>query len=368
MTNALTQLDGAGVSIWLDKLSREMIEGGELAALIDRRVTGVTTNPTIFAKALGEGDAYDAQLSTLAAKGASVDDAIFDITTDDVRSACDVFTPVFERTNGQDGRVSIEVQPGLAYNTDATIAEAKHLARRVDRPNVMVKIPATAEGLPAITAATAAGINVNVTLIFSQQRYREVAEAYVAGLRQAQQNGHDLSQIRSVASIFLSRIDTKVDAALENIGTEDARALQGTAAIANARVCYRIAEEVFGAGFDDLRSAGAHAQRPLWASTGVKNENYRNTLYVDTLIAPDVVNTMPPATLEAVAAELTDVSNTIEGTYEDAAKKLADIEGLGVNIDEIMNTLESEGVDSFDASWAELTDTVRAGLESPDAG
>lgn len=365
MTDALKNLDEAGVSIWLDKLSREMIGDGELAGLVDRHVSGVTTNPTIFAKALAEGSAYDAQLADLARREVPLAEAIFEITTEDVRSACDVLAPVFERTGGQDGRVSIEVQPGLAHDTSGTVEEARHLAERVDRPNVMVKIPATAAGLPAITTATAAGISVNVTLIFSQQRYREVAQAYVEGLRQAQKNGHDLSRIRSVASIFLSRIDTKVDAELDRIGSADALALRGRAAVANARLCYRIAEEVFGDAFADLRAAGAHPQRPLWASTGTKDPDYRETLYVDTLIAPGVVNTMPPATLEAATA-LTTFDNSIEGTYEEAERDLAALASLGVDLDSIMNTLEEEGVDSFNASWSELTDTVRAGLETTD--
>ncbi len=366
MTDVLKNLDNAGVSIWLDKLSREMIEGGELAAMVERHVSGVTTNPTIFAQALSEGDAYDAQLADLARQGADVEEAIFQITTDDVRSACDVLAPVFERTDGEDGRASIEVQPGLAYDTEGTVAEAVALNDRVDRANVMVKIPATPEGVPAITEATAAGINVNVTLIFSQERYREVALAYVEGLRRARANGHDVSKIRSVASIFLSRIDTKVDAALDEIGTPEALDLRGKAAVANARACFQIAEEVFGEEFADLREAGAHAQRPLWASTGTKNERYRKTLYVDTLIAPGVVNTMPPATLEAVAAELSEGSNTIEGTYQSATADLDAIQALGVDLDAIMATLEREGIDSFNSSWAELSQTVREGLERVD--
>src|SRR5690625_5084640 len=240
MADGLTKLNEAGVSIWLDKLSREMISSGELAALVERDITGVTTNPTIFAKALSQGGAYSEQLRQLAQDGSDVEQAIFAITTQDVQHACDVFTPVFDKTEGVDGRVSIEVQPRFAYDTDATVAEAQALAETVNRPNVMVKIPATKEGLPAITQATAAGINVNVTLIFSQQRYRDVAVAFVEGLRLAQERGHDVSTIHSVASIFLSRIDTKVDAALEEIGTDEALELRGKAAVANARLCYQI--------------------------------------------------------------------------------------------------------------------------------
>lgn len=366
MTDRLQRLSNEGVSIWLDVLSRDMITSGELADLIDRNVVGVTTNPTIFAKALSSGDAYDDQLTALAEQRRTPAEAIFEITTDDVRNACDVFTGVFEETGGEDGRVSIEVQPNLAYDTAGTVAEARDLWERVDRPNVLVKIPATKEGLPAITAATAAGVNVNVTLIFSQARYREVAQAYLEGLRQAHAAGVDISQIRSVASIFLSRIDTKVDAALQEIGTEDALALRGKAAVANARLCYRIAQDVFGEGFADLRQAGGHPQRPLWASTGTKNPAYPETLYVDTLVAPGVVNTMPLATLNAVADSSGVEGNSIAGTYAQAEADLARIGELGVDLDGIMVALEQEGVDSFVSSWEELTDTVRTGLETAD--
>lgn len=362
MTDSLAALDTLGVSIWLDKLSREMITSGELADYVTRHVSGVTTNPTIFASALADGHAYDEQLKELAAADRPVQDAIFDIMIDDVRSACDVLEPVFTRTGGQDGRVSIEVQPGYAHDTEATVEEAITLARRVDRDNVMVKIPATSQGLAAITAATAAGVNVNVTLIFAQERYRQVAEAFVEGLRQAHANGHDVSTLRSTASLFLSRIDTKVDAALEQIGTDEALALRGKAAVANARLCYQIAQDVFGDGFGDLAELGAHPQRPLWASTGTKNDAYRKTLYVDTLIAPGVVNTMPPATLEA-AAGLKEVSESVTSTYAESQQVIDEITALGVDLDAIMQTLEDEGVESFNKSWAELTQMVGEGME-----
>lgn len=361
MTDALKLLDEAGVSIWLDKLSRGMIAEGELAELVQRHVSGVTTNPTIFAHALSEGDDYVEQLRSLAEAGTEVEDAIFEITTRDVRSACDVLSETFRATSGQDGRASIEVQPSLAYDTEGTVAEVIALHEKVDRENVMVKIPATREGLPAITAATAAGVNINVTLIFSRERYRETAQAYVDGLRQAHAAGKDLSQIRSVASVFLSRIDTKVDAALEEIGTPEALDLRGRAAVANARLCYEIAEDIFGEAFADLRAAGAHAQRPLWASTGTKSDRYRKTLYVDTVIAPGVVNTMPPATMEAAAA-LETVTNTVAGTYDEARADLAALAELGVDLPAIMDELETEGIDAFNDSWAELTESVRKGL------
>lgn len=361
MADALARLDEAGVSIWLDKLSRAMITDGELAGFVQRAVSGVTTNPTIFAHALSEGDDYVEQLRSLAEAGTELEDAIFEITTRDVRAACDVFADTFRATGGEDGRVSIEVQPSLAYDTEGTVAEVIELHEKVDRENVMVKIPATTEGLAAITAATAAGVSINVTLIFSQERYRQTAEAYVEGLRQAQAAGKDLSRIRSVASVFLSRIDTKVDAELEEIGTPAALDLRGRAAVANARLCYEIAEEVFAEPFADLRAAGAHPQRPLWASTGTKSERYRKTLYVDTLIAPGVVNTMPPATLEA-AAGLGSVTDTVAGTYDEARADLAAIADLGVDLPAIMETLETEGIGAFNDSWEELTESVRRGL------
>lgn len=368
MTDSLENLNNAGVSIWLDKLSREMITSGELANYVNRHVSGVTTNPTIFSQALSQGHSYDEQLRELAAANASVEKAVFEITTQDVRTACDVLTPVYERTGGTDGRVSIEVQPGYAYDAEATVAEAVELNAHVDRKNVMVKIPATEPGLAAITAATAAGVSVNVTLIFSQERYRQVAHAYVAGLRQAHANGINISQIRSVASLFLSRIDSKVDAALEEIGTDEALQLRGQVAVANARLCNQIAEEVFGESFTELQELGGTPQRPLWASTGTKSPDYRPTLYVDTLIAPNVVNTMPPATLEATAEGLSDTKNSVAGTYEASANTITAVERLGVNLTEIMETLEREGVESFNSSWEELTTMVSNGMENVNDG
>lgn len=361
MTDGLSRLSQAGVSIWLDKLSRDMITSGELASLIGREVSGVTTNPTIFAQALSQSDSYTDQLAALATEEVGIDEAIFAITTQDVQQACDVFSPVYQRTDGVDGRVSIEVQPGFAYDTEATVKEAKALAQAVGRPNVMVKIPATEEGLDAITQATGAGINVNVTLIFSQDRYREVALAYIKGLELAHARGLEVSAIHSVASIFLSRIDTKVDAALEEVGTEQALLLRGKAAIANARLCYQIAQETFGANFVELRSHGANAQRPLWASTSTKSERYRDTLYVDSLVAPGVVNTMPPATIEA-ATSMQNVSNSIEGSFNEARSVLEEIASLDIDLDQIMLDLEREGIDAFTSSWEELKTTIKSGL------
>ncbi|HLS63038.1 MAG TPA: transaldolase [Ruania sp.] len=366
-THALQRISDAGVSIWLDDLSRESLTSGELAGLItERNVVGVTTNPTIFAKALSEGTAYDAQLGQLAAAGADTEAAVLTLTTDDVRNACDAFAETFRATDGKDGRVSIEVDPRLARDTQGTIEAAHRLWNTVDRPNLCVKIPATVEGLPAITAATAAGISVNVTLIFSLDRYRAVTQAYVDGLEQAHQAGIDLTTIRSVASVFLSRIDTKVDDALDEVGTDEALALRGKAAIAGARLCYQVFEEVFSTPrFAALAAAGAHRQRPLWASTGTKNPDYPDTMYVDELVAADVVNTMPHKTLEAVYDHAqTTGADTVHGTYEASRAVLDDVVRVGVPYEKILADLETAGVDSFAKSWAELLQTVTEGLQA----
>ncbi|NNU26200.1 transaldolase [Isoptericola sediminis] len=367
-TNRPTErLSTAGVSIWLDDLSRERLDTGNLAGLVDSHdVVGVTTNPTIFAGALSEGDAYDAALADLA--GTDVEAAVERITTDDVRAAADVLRGVYDRTGTVDGRVSIEVDPRLARDTAATVDTAKRLWRTVDRPNVMIKIPATVEGLPAITETLAAGISVNVTLIFSIERYRAVMDAFLAGLEQARENGHDLSVIGSVASFFVSRVDSAVDDALEKVGTDEARALQGTAAIANARLAYAAYQEVFEADstgrWTALRQAGAHPQRPLWASTGVKNPDYPDTLYVTELVAPGVVNTMPQATLDAVADHGEIPEDTVTGTADAAAATIAAIEAQGVSMDEVTAQLEAEGVTKFEKSWDELLTTTKTGLDA----
>jgi transaldolase len=303
MSDVLAQLSDEGVSIWLDDISRERLRTGNLQDLVDHKhIVGVTSNPTIFQKALEKGEAYDDQVRDLKLRQITIDDAIRQLMAFDIRWGCDVLRPAFDRTEGQDGRVSIEVDPRLAHDSDRTTAEAKALWWLVDRPNVMIKIPATAEGLPSIEAATAAGINVNVTLIFGLDRYDAVMEAYVSGLEKAKAGGIDLSTIRSVASFFVSRVDTEVDKRLEKIGTDEAKALAGKAAIANARLAYERYEAVIGSDrWKALADAGAHVQRPLWASTGVKNPEYDDTMYVVELVAPDTVNTMPEATLDAVA-------------------------------------------------------------------
>lgn len=360
----LARLREAGVAVWLDDLSRELLRGGGLQRLVtERGVVGVTTNPTIFASALAQGDAYDEQLRELAAAGASVDDAVGAITTDDVREACDVLAPVHHAT-GRDGRVSLEVDPRLARDTEGTLAAARHLWATVDRPNLFIKIPATVEGLPAITAAIAEGISVNVTLIFSLERYRAVVDAYLDGLEQARARGLDLTAIESVASFFVSRVDAAVDPQLDALGTPEAADLRGTIAVANARLAYRYFEEVSASErWRGLATAGAQAQRPLWASTGVKDPAYPDTLYVDELVAPDTVNTMPGKTLEAVADHGVVRGDTVTTAYDDAAARLERLGALGIDIDAVTAQLEAEGVDKFEASWDELLRTVADGLE-----
>ncbi|MFJ4773201.1 transaldolase [Streptomyces uncialis] len=365
MTDALKRLSDEGVAIWLDDLSRKRITSGNLAELLDQQhVVGVTTNPSIFQKAISGGDGYEAQLSDLAARKLTVDEAVRMITTADVRNAADVLRPVFDATGGQDGRVSIEVDPRLAHHTRATIAEAKQLAWLVDRPNTLIKIPATKAGLPAITEVIGLGISVNVTLIFSLERYREVMDAYLAGLEKAKAAGLDLSKIRSVASFFVSRVDTEIDKRLDALGTPEAKAARGKAGLANARLAYEAYEEVFSSDrWQALDRAGAHKQRPLWASTGVKDPAYKDTLYVDDLVAPGTVNTMPEATLEATADHGSITGNTIAGTYERSRAEIDAVEKLGIAYDDVVNLLEEEGVEKFEASWNDLLKSTEAELK-----
>ena len=357
-------LSRAGVSIWLDDLSRDRITSGGLQKLIEEKdVVGVTTNPTIFAGALSKGNAYDEQIEEIKAKGGDVDQAIFDITTRDVRDAAAIFNDVFLASNGYDGRVSIEVSPELAHDTEATISEAKRLWGTIDKPNVMIKIPATVEGLPAITAAIAAGISVNVTLIFSLQRYKDVIEAYLEGLSQAADAGIDLSTIHSVASFFVSRVDTEIDKRLDALGTDEAKALKGKSAVANARLAYEVFVDAFAAERAiELQEKGANRQRPLWASTGVKDPSLPDTFYVVDLVTHGVVNTMPEKTLDAVADHGEVKGDTIVGKYDEARDDMARLKEAGVDIDEVTELLEREGVDKFIVSWHELSDTVSAAL------
>ncbi|GAA2289027.1 transaldolase [Streptomyces kunmingensis] len=365
MTDALKRLSEEGVAIWLDDLSRKRITSGNLAELIDQQhVVGVTTNPSIFQKAISEGDGYDQQLSDLAARRVTVEEAIRMITTADVRDAADILRPVFDTTGGQDGRVSIEVDPRLAHDTHATVAEAKQLAWLVDRPNALIKIPATEAGIPAITEVIGLGISVNVTLIFSLERYRKVMDAYLAGLEKAKERGLDLSEIYSVASFFVSRVDTEIDKRLDGIGTDEAKSLKGKAALANARLAYEAYEEVFSSDrWAALDKAQANKQRPLWASTGVKDPAYKDTLYVDELVAPNTVNTMPEATLEATADHGQITGNTIKGTYDQARSEIAAVEKLGISYDEVVQLLEDEGVEKFEASWTDLLKSTEAELK-----
>ncbi|WP_288452507.1 transaldolase [uncultured Microbacterium sp.] len=348
----------------LDDLSRERISSGNLAALIvDRNVTGVTTNPTIFAGALSKGEAYAAQVADLAAAGASVDEAIFRITTDDVRDATDIFRPVFDATGGVDGRVSIEVSPELAHDTEGTIAQAKQLWATVDRANALIKIPATKAGLPAIAAVIGAGISVNVTLIFSLERYAEVIDAYLTGLAEAKAAGIDISTIHSVASFFVSRVDTEVDKRLKAIGTDEALALVSKSGVANARLAYELYEGEFAtARATELVAAGANVQRPLWASTGVKDPSLPDTLYVTELVAAGTVNTMPEKTLEATFDHGVVTGDTITSNYADAHAVFADLAAVGVDFADATQVLEDEGVEKFIISWHELQETVRTAL------
>ncbi|MGW7278837.1 transaldolase [Streptomyces sp. NPDC054844] len=363
---ALRRLSEAGVSIWLDDLSRRRIESGNLAGLVEsRNVVGVTTNPSIFQAAIGSGEGYEEQLADLATRGVTVDEAVRMMTTADVRAAADVLRGVYDATGGRDGRVSIEVDPRLAHDTRATIAEARQLAWLVDRPNVMIKIPATKAGLPAITEVIGAGISVNVTLIFSLERYREVMDAYLAGLEKAQAAGLDLAGIHSVASFFVSRVDSEIDKRLTLLGTDDALALKGKAALANARLAYEAYENVFaGDRFTALAGARANPQRPLWASTGVKDPAFRDTLYVEELVAPGTVNTMPEATLDAAADHGDVQGDTVTGGYAQARADLGAVERLGISYDEVVQQLEQEGVAKFEAAWQELLDAVTKSLDS----
>ncbi len=360
------QLSELGVSIWLDDLSRERIDSGGLQKLIaEKNVVGITTNPTIFASALAKGEAYDAQVAELAAAGTNVTDAVFEITTDDVASAADIFREVYDTTGGYDGRVSIEVEPGLAHDAEGTSAEAKRLWAKVGRPNAMIKIPATVEGLTAITDTIAEGISVNVTLIFSLDRYRAVIDAYLTGLEKAREAGTDLAGIYSVASFFVSRVDTEIDARLTTIGTDEATGLKSKAGIANAQLAYQVFQEAFTSErATALLEAGANRQRPLWASTGVKDPALPDTLYVTELAVDSVVNTMPEKTLDATFDHAELHGDAVTGSYDEARAILDRIEALGISYDEVTELLEKEGVEKFVVSWNELLDTVTAALET----
>lgn len=362
MSDRLKSLAEAGVSIWLDDLSRERLTSGTLAGLIESRsVVGVTTNPTIFAGALAKGHGYDDAVRELAASGVGVEEAALSLTTDDVRDACDLFADVHRATDGVDGRVSIEVSPLLAHDADATATQALELWRSVDRPNALIKIPGTEAGLGAITQVLGEGVSVNVTLIFGIPRYRAVMEAYVAGLELAVRNGHDLSTIHSVASFFVSRVDTEVDARLDAAGADPS--LKGRAAVANARLAHQAFAEFFsGERWEALAARGARVQRPLWASTGVKNPAYPDTLYVTDLVVPGSVNTMPEPTLDAFADHGEVTGDMVTTHYDDAAATMRALAEAGIDFDDVIETLEKEGVAKFEASWHELLGTVKDNL------
>jgi len=370
MTDRLGELTAAGVAVWLDDLSRQRLSTGNLDQLRrEKHVVGVTTNPTIFAAALADADEYNWQLRDLANRGVSVEEAVRMLTTYDVRWGCDVMRPAYESSGGVDGRVSIEVDPRLAYQTERTVAEAKALWWLVDRPNLFIKIPATEAGLPAITATLAEGISVNVTLIFSLDRYSQVMAAFLTGLEQARANGHDLTAIGSVASFFVSRVDTEVDKRLDKIGSDGAKALKGRAAVANAQLAYERYAEVFSSGrWQALADAGAQPQRPLWASTSTKNPVYRDVIYVEELIAPGTVNTMPEPVVHAYADHGETRGDTVTGAYDTARQVLTDLIEAGIDVDDVVRTLEREGVQKFEASWLELLDGVRASLDAAAAG
>jgi transaldolase len=366
-SDPLAALTDAGVSIWLDDLSRARLESGGLARLVrERHVAGVTTNPTIFAKAITGSDAYAEQIRKLALRRVGADAALRELTCTDVRAACDVLRPVFDATDGVDGRVSIEVDPRIAHETERTIAEAEALWWTVDRPNLFVKIPAAKQGLEAISACLAEGISINVTLIFSLARYAQVIDAFLTGMERARAQGRDLASIASVASFFVSRVDSEVDRRLDKLGTPQAAALRGNAAIANARLAYRDYERAFATDrWNALRDAGARPQRPLWASTGVKDPAYDDTRYVVDLVAPDIVNTMPEATLSAVAEHGRVPRDSIHGTYAQAQQVLDDLAELGISYDEVVATLEEEGVAKFDASWDHLGQQLERTMQAP---
>ncbi|ROR90631.1 transaldolase [Nocardioides aurantiacus] len=363
MTDRLKDLSDAGVSIWLDDLSRELIEDGELKRLIDEdHVVGVTTNPSIFASALAKGEKYTPQVRELAAEGADVDKTVFALTTTDVRNACDVLKPVFDATNGVDGRVSIEVSPLLAHDQDATFASAKELWAEVGRENLLIKIPATTEGAPAISDTLGEGISVNVTLIFGLERYRSVMEAYVTGLEKAKAAGHDLSGIHSVASFFVSRVDTEIDNRIEKSGADTS--LKGKAGVANARLAYQAYEEFFsGERWEALEAEGARKQRPLWASTGVKDPTLPDTMYVTELTVENTVNTMPGKTLEATRDHAEITGDRVRPFYDDARQVMDALAAAGVDYDDVIATIEREGVEKFESAWNDLLKTVQGQLD-----
>ncbi|WP_407336024.1 transaldolase [Dietzia kunjamensis] len=367
MTNAnLAALSAAGVSVWLDDLSRQLLASGELERRMSAySIVGVTTNPAIFQSALADSSAYESALTEAVRADRDVDSVVRALTTSDVRDACDVLADVHRATDGVDGRVSLEVDPGLAHDTAATVTQAVELSEVVDRPNVMIKIPATSAGLPAITDVIGKGIDVNVTLIFSADQYRAVAEAYLTGLEQAAAAGHDLSAIHSVASVFVSRLDTEIDSRLP-----ESSELRGKAGLANARLCQEVYEELFDpeGRFGALADRGARPQRLLWASTGVKDPAYPDTLYVTGLVTHGTVNTMPFGTIEAFADHGVVEGDTVRGTAEESRATLDALRAEGIDLDEVFSLLEQQGVQKFVTAWDDLVDTVRTRIDEIPTG
>jgi transaldolase len=348
-------------SPWLDNLKRGWITSGELERWVERGVRGITSNPSIFQKAMESGDAYDTQLRSLVGDGTPIVDSYWDLVTADIRDALRIMRPVFDASDGEDGFVSVEVAPSLARDTESTIAAARHLNATIDQPNLFVKIPGTAEGLPAIRQMISEGRSINVTLLFSLDRYAEVIEAYLSGLEAAE---GDLSGISSVASFFVSRVDTEVDRRLEAVGTDAALALRGRAAVANAKLAYQLFLEQFsGPRWEALEARGARKQRPLWASTSTKNKAYPDTLYVDALIGPDTVNTIPDATLESFDDHGT-VARTIDADVDDARAVLEGLAAVGVDLADATQVLEDEGVAAFSKSFDELIGVLQTKAES----
>jgi transaldolase len=359
------KLAAVGVSIWLDDLSKDRLSSGSLQSLMDEHtVVGVTSNPTIFAGSVAGSHSYASDIAAIKHEGASAEEAVFRIMVGDVQGACDVLHHVYEASGGVDGRVSLEVSPTLARDTEGTIAQALTLHEQVGRENLMIKIPATAEGLPAITAVLAAGVSVNVTLIFSIERYRAVIDAFFKGLTQAQAAEHDIRNIHSVASFFVSRVDTAIDPQLDQIGSAEALALRSSAAIANARLAYQLFEQRHAdADAAPLVGAGMNPQRPLWASTGVKDPALPPTLYVTELAVAQCVNTMPEKTLLAVGAFSGDITDQVSGAYDHAQSVMDGLAGLGISMEAVTNELERDGVAKFVQSWHELLDTVQSAMD-----
>lgn len=362
MTNAnLAALSAAGVSVWLDDLSRQLLASGELASRMSTySVVGVTTNPAIFQSALSDSSAYESALTEAVAADSDVDSVVRALTTGDVRDACDVLADIYRSTDGVDGRVSLEVDPRLADQTEATVTQAVELSALVDRPNVMIKIPATAAGLPAIAEVIGKGIDVNVTLIFSVDQYRKVAESYLDGLERAAAAGIDLSTIHSVASVFVSRLDTEIDSRLAE-GSD----LRGKAGVANARLCQEVHDEVFDPSgrFGALAGRGARPQRLLWASTGVKDPAYPDTMYVTGLVTHGTVNTMPFATIEAFADHGVLEGDTVRGSAAASRATLDALRAEGIDLDEVFALLEKQGVEKFVTAWDGLLGTVKARID-----